>query len=191
MERERSKSMTFKDWLSIVVMPTLIALAVAILAVKLQDRSFLGNQLFTLKMNQINMGREAAVDALRDVDRATRQIRADEKWIRDQIANPTAGLQHDMQSYQNGDYFVASIDALKDSKVRVDALVASSEATGSGEAVAKAADKYTVALGALVTCLQNNHEFRCVEKGSDVLPFLREIVVAHTTAANDLIRQSQ
>jgi len=191
MEQRRDTAMRLKDWLAIVVMPTLIAAMAAILAVVLQDRSFRGNQLFSLKLSQINAGHEAAVDVLRDVDRAIRQIRADEAWVRDQLSNPVTGLEHDIESYRNGDYFAASVDALKDSKVRVDALLASSESTGVGTAVKVASDTYASRLGTLVTCLQSNRDFQCVEKNGDVLPALRAIVVAHTTAANQLIARSE
>lgn len=190
-DASRDSSMKLRDWLAIVIMPSLIGVAAVVLAVVLQDRSFRGNQLFSLKLSQINAGHEAAVDTLRDVDRAIRQIRADEAWVRDQLANPEAGLQHDIESYRNGEYFAASIDALKDSKVRVDALVASSEATGAGNAVAAAAETYTAKLGAFVKCLQDNKQFQCAETNGEVIPALRSIVVAHTTAANQLIVQSK
>lgn len=182
--------MKTKDWLAIVVMPSIIAVGVAVLAFVLQDRSFRANQLFSLKLTQISTGQQASVETLRDVDKTIRQIRADEAWIRNQQEAPTPGLQHDTEAYRNGDYFAASIDTLKDSKVRVDAIVASSEATGAGKAVSAAADRYSADLAKLV-CLQKNEEFRCAEKNGTVLTSLRAIVVAHTTAANDLIRASK
>lgn len=187
----RDTKMRVKDWLAIVVMPAAIALGAAVLAFVLQDRSFRANQLFSLKLTQINSGQQAAIDILRDVDRTFRQIRSDEAWIRTQSERPTPGLQHDFDSYRNGDYFAASIDTMKDSKVRVDALVASSEATGAGKAVSAAAGKYTNELATLVQCLQRNNEFRCTESSAALLPALRDIVNAHTMAANELIRQSR
>jgi hypothetical protein len=180
-----------KDWLAIVIMPALITIGAGALAINMQNRSFRANQVFALKLNQINSGAQASVETLRDVDKAIREIRAEENWMRDQITNPTMGLKHDVASYRNGDYLAGTIDTLKDSKVRVDAIVASSEATGAGKTVASAADSYSKELARFIGCLQDNQDFRCADSSTAVLSSLRAIVMAHTTAANNLIRESK
>lgn len=180
--------MTKKDWLSIVVMPTAVVLLASGVAIVLQDRSFRRNELFTAKLNQILDAQKTAVDLLRTVDEATRQVRADEAWIREQLRTAPELIRQDEDQYRSGEFFEASIDALKDSKVRLDGLVAISQGVDGGSAVHGAAEAYTQVLGRLLSCLHQNNDFRCADQNSGVVPAMRGVVVAHTTAANDLIR---
>lgn len=176
---EKSR-LTKKDVFSIIVMPVVVVVVASGMAIYLQDRSFRRNQMFTAKLNQIVSGQEAAVQILREVDEATRQIRGTEKWIRAQPANSVSDQE---------EYFDASIEVLKDSKVHLDALVAVSQGVRGGKTIEEAAQRYSTRLAVFLQCLNANTKFRCAEQHFAVVPAMRDVVVAHTTAANELIRE--
>jgi len=176
-----------KDLWSVVIMPVVVVVIASGMAIWLQDRSFRRNQMFTAKLNQIVSGQDSAVQILREVDAATRQIRGTEKWIRDRQQKSSGGP--DEATFNADEFLAPSIEVLKDSKVRLDALVAVSQGVGGGKAIDEAAQQYSTRLAKLLQCLSNNIDFRCAERNFAVVPAMRDVVVAHTTAANELIQR--
>ena len=178
----------------VVVVLLTVALTAAIglrLAQRLQDRSFRKNQVFSAKLTRIMDSQREAADILKNVDEARRLIRANEWLIRDELAKqPTQEAKNRaITIYRESDEMDANVQMLRDSQVRLDALVSLSNSFSAGSAIRDASGEYSKELEALTTCLASNVEFRCAKQHDSIVDKMQVVVAAHSIAIDQLIRE--
>ncbi|HEY0405507.1 MAG TPA: hypothetical protein VGC89_07250 [Pyrinomonadaceae bacterium] len=190
-------SLSKKDRAAIIYMPIIVVLMTAVLGtgigVWFQNRSFRRNELFKAKLDRIMAGQKEAVEILKDVDEARRQIRSNEDFIRGVIerqGDPEEKAKV-IQYYSERDPMEASVAILKEAKIRLDALGDYSRTLSQHSAVPASVENYSDKQQAFLKCLAGNRNFSisCSDEHPDLVDALRAVVVSHTKMTDELINE--
>jgi hypothetical protein len=195
--RDPAGVLTTKDKVAIIYMPLVIVILTAVLGtgigVWLQNRSFQRNELFRAKLERIMSAQRDAVEIMREVDQARRQIRSDEHFIREQIDLQESSKEREeaVKYYSIRNPMEASVATLKDSKVKLDALGAYTSTLSPRSPVPAAIESYSNKLNVFLGCLEENLDFErvCSNEHTELVGLLHQVVVAYAKMADGLIEK--
>lgn len=187
--------LTSKDRIAIIYMPIVIVVLTALLGtgigIWLQNRSFKRNELFRAKLERIMSAQKDAVEIMRGVDEARKQLGSDENFVREQI-----GLAPDSESrtkaksfYSKRDQFAISMATLKESKAKLEALGTYTSTLSADSTASSAIESYSKELQGILECVEEDKDFEknCSDEHPDLMKSLREIVIAYAKMADGLI----
>lgn len=194
---KKEAGMNRKDWVKIVIMPLIIVLLPAgvggSIGVYLQDRSFRKNELFKTKLELIMASQKEAIEILKDVDRARRQIRANEDFIKGhlqrlQSTNPEQ-VREAKKYYCEGNFMASSIAILKEPKIRTLAIEDYTKSSPNRSAVSAAIQNFSQELAAIIRCLEKEDCTPCSDTHEQVVASFREVITAHVQMATTLVEE--
>jgi hypothetical protein len=181
-------------------MPLLIVLLTATLGTAIgfwfQNRAFTRNELFRARLERLMRLHTQTVDALQTVDQARRSIRSYENAIYDELASmPEARLDERRRYYAAQNVMDQSLTALKEAKIRLDALAVDVKGLSGDEGASKAIKAYAEESDRFVTCVQQNFAFTrdrtCSEDSPNLVPSLQAVVTAHGTMIDNFVKSYQ
>lgn len=184
--------LTRKERISIIYMPLVIVILTAILGtgigIWLQNRSFKKNELFKAKLERIMSAQHEAVEETRAVDEARRQIRSNESFIRQELANVSPDRRADALRFY-GEQMSPSIAMLKESRLKMDVLGNYTATLSSSKGVPNAIGEFTEKLDDYLRCLEQNVDFgiNCSDEHPGVVTSLHAVVAAYSEMADELI----
>lgn len=191
------ESLAKKDRVAFIYMPIVIVLLTATLGTGigmwLQNRSFRRNELFKAKLDRIMAGQKEAVEILKDVDEARRQIRSNEDFISGVIERQSTMEEKTKvrEYYSERNPMESSVAILKEAKIRLDALGDYSKTLSQHSTVPGAIESYSNKQKAFLDCLEANEDFSisCSDKHPALIEALRAVIAAHTRMTDELIKE--
>jgi hypothetical protein len=118
-----------KDRMAIVVMPLVIVALTAVtgtgLGVWFQNRSFKRNELFRVRLERLMWLHNEAVEILREVDTARRNVRTNEDVVATDLRKAKSSDERAsiVEFYRAQELMKESLAQLKEARVRLDSLV--------------------------------------------------------------------
>ncbi len=191
------EKLTNKDRWQIIFMPLILLALTAFLGTVigscLQNRSFKHNELFRARLERIMTGQREATDILQDVDGATRQIRSNEDFIRDQIQRQVdpEEKRKAKEFYLEKNPMTPSLAILKESKIKLDALGDYTKTLGTNQNVEEAIKEFSTNFDDFINCVEANKDFSnsCSEKVKDLRKSLTKVVEAYSKMQDYLISE--
>jgi hypothetical protein len=176
-ELSKKPGMALKDWLQVVVMPLLFAVAGVWYGTYLQDRSFKKNTLFTKQYERLLAAQKEAANLYQDLNKLLYRIESFEELGR---SSPTQCTS---------DYLVFLIEDLKTFKDRGLGLKNYSKGVGTPDALDEKLKAYAELVDATVVCeskfVPDHCQAPCKPVANELRKSLDNVIYAH----NDLIAE--